>query len=108
MPKGLFLAVLLTTLTLLFCQSSTAEPTGNTTTISHLRPYVGGNTVYVYMSDTSPCGVSLYTLDLSTPAGKAAYAQALAALVAGKQVRIEVVTPCAGIYTPIQSIYTFQ
>lgn len=91
---------------LAICQAAHAEPTGSRTTIASLRPYVGGSTAFVYVSNTSPCGVEIYSIDLSTPSGKAAYAQALASVLSGKQVQLEV-TACTGIYSAIQSIYIF-
>ncbi len=93
--------------TVIYAQTTGAEPTGAVTTLLELRPYVGGNTIYVYPADTSPCNTSIYTIDLSTPTGKAAYATALAALVAGKRVQLEAIAPCTGLYSGLQSIYIF-
>jgi len=88
-----------------------AEPTSGAVTISQLRPYVGATSVYVYLNGTGPCGqqsgsYNIYSLDLSTPSGKAAYAAALVAVSAGKQVQVEVIAgACGAPYPGIQSIY---
>lgn len=82
-----------------------AEPTGIATTLLAVRPYVGGNTVYIYPADTSPCNTNIYTLDISTAAGKAAYAIALAAITTGKRVQLEAIAPCTGLFSGLQSIY---
>ncbi len=85
--------------------SAHAEPTGVATTLIDLRPYVGGNQVFVYPADPSPCNTMIYTIDLSSAAGKAAYAAALAAVVSGKRVQLEAVAPCTGQYSALQSIH---
>lgn len=91
------------TLTAAFISVARAEPTGAPTTLGVVRPYIGSNTVFVYPASPSPCDTTIYTIDISTPTGKAAYAAALAALVAGTRVQLEVVS-CTGLYSPVQSI----
>ena len=91
--------------------SASAEPTSAAVMIDQLRPYVGGSQVYVYPHDQGPCGTSaptnMYTIDLSTPSGKAAYAAALAAVVAGKHVLLEVIAgQCSLAYPGLQSVYS--
>jgi hypothetical protein len=79
-----------------------AEPTSGPVTISELRPYIGGNGVYVYLSGTGPCGSgvtgakAIYTIDLSSSAGKAAYAALLTAVATGKQAVLEVIANACG------------
>lgn len=88
-----------------------AEPTSGFIAIAQLHPYVGGTTVYVYLTGAGPCGqlgdaYDIYTIDLSSPSGRAAYATALTAVAAGKQVRLEVIAgACGTSYPGIQSIY---
>jgi len=88
-----------------------AEPTSGLVTISQLRPYIGGNGVYVYLNSAGPCGqqtgaYGIYTIDLSSPAGKAAYAAALIAVTTGKQVQLEAIAGACGTQYPgLQSIY---
>lgn len=94
-----------TALSLGFAQQASAEPTGAVTTLIQLRPYQG-STVYVYPVDPSPCNTPIYTVDISTAAGKAIYATLLSSIVAGKRVQLEVVS-CQGLYTPLQSVYIF-
>ena len=100
------------TLLIVSASSARAEPTSGPVTILQLRPYVGGNTVYVYLNGTGPCGsgvagaYAIYSLDVSTPSGKAAYAAALAALTMGKPVYVEAIaTACGTQYPGVQSIY---
>lgn len=96
---------------LLACVSTSlwAEPTTDAPVhIGSLRPYAGGNAVFVYVT-TPLCPSTMYSIDLSTPSGKAVFAVALAAVTAGKAVRIEIANaPCgtgpAGS-TIIQSLY---
>jgi len=58
-----------------------------------------------------PCGqqagsYAIYTIDLSTSAGKAAYAAVLTAVNNGKQVQLEVIAGVCGTQYPgIQSVY---
>jgi hypothetical protein len=93
------------------CSSSAfAEPTSGPVMIDQLRPYVGGNQVYVYTTQ-GPCApnaqTNMYTIDLSTPSGKAAYAAALAAMMTGKHVLLEVIAgQCSLPYPGLQSVYS--
>ncbi len=86
-----------------------AEPTTDAPVhIGSLRPYAGGNAVFVYAT-TPLCPGTMYSIDLSTPSGKAVFAVALAAVTTGRAVRIEIANaPCgtgpAGS-TIIQSLY---
>jgi len=89
-----------------------AEPTSGAVTISQLRPYIGGTSVYVYVNGVGPCGsgvsgaYAIYTIDLSSASGKAAYAAALAAVIANKSVLLEVIAGACGTQYPgLQSVY---
>jgi hypothetical protein len=87
-----------------------AEPTSEAVSISSLRPYSGGNTVFVYAT-TNLCPKSFYSIDLGSNAGKAAYAAALMALGSGKLVKLEIAGTCeAGVAgsTNLQSVYILQ
>lgn len=87
-----------------------AEPTSEAVSISSLRPYSGGNTVFVYAT-TNLCPKSFYSIDLGSNAGKAAYAAVLMALGSGKLVKLEIVDACgAGVAgsTNLQSVYILQ
>lgn len=88
----------------LFWSSVGAEPSGEWTALMQVRPYIGGNTAYVYPNSSSSCGVNISTIDLGSAAGRAAYATALTAVATGKRVMLEVVA-CSGLYTQLQSIY---
>ncbi len=92
--------------------SAFAEPTSGNVTISQLRPYVGGTQVFVYVNGVGPCGAGvsgaygIYTIDLTSASGKAAYAAALAAVMAGKQVQLEAIaSACGNPYPGLQSVY---
>jgi hypothetical protein len=90
--------------------SASAEPTSAALLINQLRPYIGDSVVYVYPNGQGPCGSSsptnIYTIDLTTATGKAAYAAALAAMAAGKHVLLEVQAgQCTATYAALQSIY---
>lgn len=69
-----------------------AEPTSNATNITEMRPYGGTNTVFLWTSfaDGQFCTPAWYSIDLATNGGKAMYAAALAAIAAGKQVKLEI------------------
>jgi hypothetical protein len=104
---ALAIAVMITMIT----SSAYSEPTSGSVTISQLRPYIGGTLVYVYLNGAGPCGqqsgaYGIYTIDLSSPAGKAAYAAALVAVATGKQVQLEAIAgACGSPYPGLQSIY---
>lgn len=105
MTKVEIIVTAITVMLAMLAPTVRAEPTGVATTLLMVRPYVGGSTVYIYPADTSPCNTSIYTLDISTASGKAAYAIALAAMASGKRVMLEVVAPCTGLFSGLQSIY---
>ena len=93
--------------------SAYAEPTSGAVTLSQLRPYIGGTGVYVYVNGVGPCGsgvsgaYAIYTIDLTSAAGKAAYAAALAAIIANKSVMLEVIANACGTQYPgLQSVYS--
>ena len=92
----------------LVANSALAEPTSNPVQISELRPYVGGSVVFVYAT-TLLCSQSFYSIDLSTSAGKAAFAVALTAVTTGRAVKIEIASVQCGTgpagSTIIQSLY---
>ncbi|MCU1150979.1 hypothetical protein JAK43_13970 [Stenotrophomonas maltophilia] len=85
-----------------------AEPSGDNLTILSLRPYIGGTAgvVYVHVSSMDLCSTDIFTIDMSMPGAKEAYAAALAALTSGKKVRLEVLnsTGCNGWATGLQSV----
>jgi hypothetical protein len=91
--------------------NSYAEPTSGLITISELRPYIGSDIIYVYIDGVGPCGqqsgsYGIYSINLSSQAGKAAYSAVLAALSAGKKVKLEVIAGACGTHYPgLQSIY---
>jgi hypothetical protein len=90
--------------------SAASEPTSGALNITHLRPYSGSNTVFLYTNGNF-CPQSFYSIDLSSSGGKAMYAAALTALVAGKSVQLEISNTCsAGTSgsTALQSIYILQ
>jgi hypothetical protein len=89
--------------------SAASEPTSGALNITQLRPYSGGNTVFLYTNGNF-CPQAFYSIDLSSSAGKAMYAAALAALVTGKYVHLEIANTCGtGVSgsTALQSIYIF-
>jgi hypothetical protein len=77
-----------------------AEPTTSAVTITRLRPYntSGWGVVYLSVSQTSLCNSNSYVIDLSWAGAKEIYAAALAAMMAGKQVQVEIDN--AGCATP--------
>lgn len=92
---------------------ASAEPTSGAVTISNLRPYIGGTGVYVYINGVGPCGsgvsgsAGIYTVDLSSQSGKAAYAILLTSVATGKPVMLEVISgACGSAYPGLQSVYT--
>ncbi len=107
------LAIIVATMLAIGMSPASAEPTSGAVTISQLRPYIGGTQVFVYINGVGPCGsgvsgpYALYTIDLSSAAGKAAYAAALAAVIANKPVLLEVIASACGTQYPgLQSIYS--
>ena len=92
-----------------FLGSARAEPTSSPTVITELRPYAGGNAVFVYTTFVNGqfCDLAFYSIDLSTNGGKAMYAAALAAVAAGKMVKLEI-SGCGNGFSgsaALQSIY---
>jgi hypothetical protein len=88
---------------------ATAGETGARVKIVSLRPYSGGPSAYMQVASDALCGTSVFTIAVSEPSGKEVYATALSALVAGKDVAIEVSnsTGCTGWGTRVQSLYIF-
>jgi hypothetical protein len=88
-----------------------AEPTSPPLSITYIRPYSGGSAVFIATNNPpgSFCSTSVYTIDMTTPSGKAMYAAALAALLAGKTVQLELAAcdgGAGGVGThSLQSIY---
>lgn len=89
-----------------------AEPTTGPVKILEVRPYnVQGApaAVYVRVDQVSLCNTDTYRIDLSWNGSKEVLASALAALVADKYVKVEVVnTGCVGFATAIQSLYILK
>jgi hypothetical protein len=86
-----------------------AEPTSPATVITELRPYGGTSTVFVYttLANGQFCDQAWYSIDIGNNGGKAMYAAALAAIAAGKTVRLEIAGCGSGPSgsAPLQSIY---
>lgn len=78
-----------------------AEPTSAPLQIKTLRPYGGGQNVYVNVGETSFCAADTFVIDVSGPNGREMYA------ASKSPVRLEVVnaTGCAGWGTRLQSIF---
>lgn len=106
MKKRVRRAIFILSLFALISLACKAEPTSPAVNITSIRPYIGGNSVYITTSNPvgSFCpGNSNYVIDLTSNAGKAAYTVAVAALVANKMVLIEIAT--CGNPNILQSIY---
>lgn len=87
-----------------------AEPTTSAVKITRLRPYnmPSSGVVYLEVNQTSLCNSNTYVIDLSWVGAKEVYAAALAAMMAGKQVHVEIDSAgCAtpGWTTKIQSLH---
>jgi len=86
-----------------------AEPTTGTVKVIEVRPYnVPGapGSVYVRIDQASVCSTDTYRIDLTYNGSKEIVATVLAAFVADKPVKVEVVGAlCNGFGTPIQSLY---
>jgi hypothetical protein len=97
---------------LLTSLSTMAEPTSSALTLSYVRPYGGGNTVFLgaNISSGAFCASNVYSIDVGTSAGKAMFAVALTAITTGKQVKLELLT-CASTAngaSALQSIYLLE
>jgi len=106
----IFLRAATSAITIMVSAHAIAEPTSEAVNISYLRPYVGGNIVFVY-TNTSLCSQAAYSIELGTNGGKAAYAAALTALAASKLVKLEIAGQCgagAAGSTNVQSLYILQ
>jgi hypothetical protein len=79
------LALILLSVFSLFTSSVFSEPTSDFTTITQIRPYIGTNNVLISTSSNAICGGASFYIDLSRLNGKAAYAAALAAMMANKR-----------------------
>jgi len=84
-----------------------AEPSSQRVKLIEVRPYIGGNDVYIRANADAICGTSIFRIVTSQPNGKEAYAAALTAITSGRSVVIEVsnATGCTGWGTVLQSIY---
>ncbi|MEK6747716.1 MAG: hypothetical protein AABY83_00735 [Pseudomonadota bacterium] len=89
-----------------------AEPTTGKVKILNVRPYhntTGGPTdVYIVINSVSLCGTNTYKIPMAWGGAKESVAAAMAAVVAGRDVQIEIDN--AGCGTPawttnVQSIY---
>lgn len=92
---------------LLTSPAAVAEPTSAPLMIKTIRPYAGGQNVYVHVGDTSFCAASTFVIDVSAPNGKEMYAAALTAFATKSPVRLEAAndTGCAGWGTKLQSLF---
>ncbi|HEY6528758.1 MAG TPA: hypothetical protein VIZ65_08685 [Cellvibrionaceae bacterium] len=89
-----------------------AEPTSTKLKIVKVRPYNnasgGPGDVYIQTDRTGPCNTNTYRIPLAWGGGKESFSIAVTALVAGRDVEIEIDN--AGCGTPawatnVQSIY---
>ncbi len=89
----------------MFLASATtlAEPTTSPTTVVRARAYLPSQ-AYIDVTSSDQCGTSTFMIDMSSSSGRAAYANVLAALSAGKKIQVEV-SSCSGWGSPVQSIY---
>lgn len=96
---------------LTFCLASVvhAEPTGLRVNVVELRPYASSTVAYLQVSSSELCGTSVFAIPLDEVGGKEMYATALAALVAGKKIALEVSNSrgCTGWGTRLQSIFIY-
>lgn len=93
-------------------QVALAEPTTGAVKVVEVRPYnVQGapGAIYVRIDQISLCNTDTYKIDLTWSGSKEVLAAALAALIADKPVKVEVVgSACIGFATPIQSLYILK
>jgi steroid 5-alpha reductase family enzyme len=102
---------ILVLLVLLFPSLVLSEPTTEPVNITHIRPYnsTGSGAVFIHTDTTSLCDTSVYKIDLSWGGSKEILSVALAALMANKQVRIEIDNAgCTGWGSRIQSMYILK
>lgn len=97
---------------MLLAATALAEPTTGPVKVLEVRPYnIQGSpgAVYVRIDQVSICNTDTYKIDLSYSGSKEILAAALSALIADKPVKVEVVnTGCAGLASPIQSLYVLR
>lgn len=77
---------------LLLSSIAYSEPTTNPLTLVSVRPYnhqVNG-AVFLMVNKNSLCDTDTYQIDLSRAGSKEVYSAALAAMMAGKKVKIEI------------------
>lgn len=104
--------VFVTTMLMFVCLTGgtcLAEPTTEPSYVSYVRPYLGDSTAFVVLKEKRLCDTAVYTIELSDPSGKEAYAAALAALLANKRVKLEIHNQegckSPGWGTRLQSVY---
>lgn len=85
-----------------------AAPIGGRMLILSMRPYIGGS-IYLAVSSKDLCGTEVFSFMGGDVNGKEMYAAALTAMVAGKEVQLEVsaATGCTGWGTRLQSIFIY-
>lgn len=109
--RGLVCVLTIATMFALGVSSAGAEPTSGLVNIQYMRPYIGGTGDLVYLSGVGPCGqqtgaYGIYTIDLSSLAGRTSYAAMLVAIAASRQVQLEVAAGAYGSqYPALQSVY---
>lgn len=84
-----------------------SEPTGNPANVTVVRPYLQSGTIYVTVTDPSPCATDTYRIELNDLGAKEAYAAVLLALSINKKIKIEVSNSegCKGWASRVQSIH---
>lgn len=104
------LIIALMLLTLFLTATLHAMPMGaSRVNVIELRPYAGSPVAYLRVSSAELCGTDAFTIPLTDVGGKEMYAAALAALMSGKQIGLEVsnATGCTGWGTRLQSIFIY-
>lgn len=94
---------------MIFSAGAFADPTTAPVSILFIRPYNNSATAgaaYIQVDQTSVCDTNVYRVNFALNNSKEVYAAALAAFLANRKVKIEVVnTGCTGWGTDIQSIF---
>lgn len=96
-------------LAMAFAGIAESEPTTNQVMITKIRPYntPSMGVIYISVDQVSLCNSNTYVVDLAWSGSKEIYSAALAAMIAGKKVNIEIDNAgCAnpGWTTKIQSL----
>ncbi len=94
-------------MTSLMCMTANAGDVSVPSKILSIRPYIRNTYAYVQFYENVACDTSVFTIDVSLPNGKAAYAALLGAQLVGKKVAVEISddTGCVGWGTSLQSVF---